>query len=190
MSDPTPGSKPPSEAEPSRTALGEAQRVANVGSWEWHVSSDTVHWSRQTYRLLGRDPGDPADPAFEAVLDALHPADREEVREQIEQASESSPIPRWNSASNTPTERFAGSNPVAPSTRRMASRCACGEPCSTSPSASFPCGGSGRSWRRARTPQIVAETVADWGVEAAQASSPSEAYERLSQEDFDLVLVD
>jgi PAS domain S-box-containing protein len=39
--------------------LLEAQRLAGVGSWQWHVRNDTVTWSEELYRIAGRDPASP-----------------------------------------------------------------------------------------------------------------------------------
>lgn len=36
--------------------LIEAQRVAQVGSWQWDQESDAVAWSKELYRIAGRDP--------------------------------------------------------------------------------------------------------------------------------------
>jgi PAS domain S-box-containing protein len=36
--------------------LSEAQRLAQIGSWEWDPNTDTVTWSRELYRITGRDP--------------------------------------------------------------------------------------------------------------------------------------
>jgi len=40
--------------------LTEAQRMANVGSWQWDVPTDTVTWTEQLYRIAGMDPSLPA----------------------------------------------------------------------------------------------------------------------------------
>ncbi len=40
--------------------LLEAQRVAQVGSWQWDPNTDTVTWSEELYRMAGRDPNSPA----------------------------------------------------------------------------------------------------------------------------------
>ena len=39
--------------------LKEAQRLAQVGSWEWDISSDTTRWSEELYRITDRDPDRP-----------------------------------------------------------------------------------------------------------------------------------
>jgi PAS domain S-box-containing protein len=43
--------------------LLEAQRLAGVGSWQWHLGNDTVTWSEELYRIAGLDPALPA-PAY------------------------------------------------------------------------------------------------------------------------------
>jgi PAS domain S-box-containing protein len=48
--------------------LKEAQQLAQVGSWNWIVATDTVTWSEELYRIAGRNPGKPA-PCY-----AEHPA--------------------------------------------------------------------------------------------------------------------
>jgi PAS domain S-box-containing protein len=44
----------------SEADLTEAQRLANVGSWQWDVQTDTVTWSEQLYRIAGVDPSSTA----------------------------------------------------------------------------------------------------------------------------------
>ena len=67
--------------------LGEAQGVAHIGSWEWHVPSDEVAWSRELYRLYGLRPGGfPAD--YAGLLSYVHPEDRDAVDSTIRKALE------------------------------------------------------------------------------------------------------
>ena len=40
--------------------LEEAQRLAQVASWNWDVKSDTITWSDELFRISGRDPKLPA----------------------------------------------------------------------------------------------------------------------------------
>jgi PAS domain S-box-containing protein len=40
--------------------LTEAQRLANVGSWQWDTQTDKVTWTEQLYRIAGIDPSVPA----------------------------------------------------------------------------------------------------------------------------------
>lgn len=40
----------------SEAALRQAQKLANMGSWEWEIEPDIVMWSEQLYHIFGRDP--------------------------------------------------------------------------------------------------------------------------------------
>lgn len=41
----------------SEHRLSVAQRIAQLGSWEWWVEEDRLIWSDEVYRIFGRDPG-------------------------------------------------------------------------------------------------------------------------------------
>ncbi len=47
--------------------LEESQAVANVGSWAFDLTTGEVSWSRQLFRIYGRDPAD-GPPDYEGVL--------------------------------------------------------------------------------------------------------------------------
>jgi signal transduction histidine kinase len=55
----------------SQAFLGEAQRLSGTGSFSWHVPSDTIDWSEQTYRIYGLDPQQPV--TFGIVGSRIHP---------------------------------------------------------------------------------------------------------------------
>jgi len=60
--------------------LGEAERVAHMGSWVWDVETNEVQWSEELFRILGYDPArDRA--STDRFFQAIHPDDREQVRE-------------------------------------------------------------------------------------------------------------
>src|SRR5689334_835946 len=40
----------------SEYRLGEAQRVGAMGSYDWHITSDTNSWSDELYRIYGTEP--------------------------------------------------------------------------------------------------------------------------------------
>jgi PAS domain S-box-containing protein len=42
--------------------LAQAQRIARVGSWYWHIGDGTLRWSPEMFRILGLDPGGPPVP--------------------------------------------------------------------------------------------------------------------------------
>jgi PAS domain S-box-containing protein len=50
--------------------LDEAQRIAHLGTWRWHVPSDTVEWSRETYIIFEQDPALP--PPRYGEIEKLH----------------------------------------------------------------------------------------------------------------------
>ena len=73
--------------------LQAAQEVARVGSWRWDVETDDVEWSDEIYRILGYEPGTPAEPTYDDWLDAVHPSDRDRVGEALETAMETGSYP-------------------------------------------------------------------------------------------------
>jgi PAS domain S-box-containing protein len=66
------------ELERLRDRLAEAQALAHIGSWEWHVAADTVWWSEELYRIYGIDPDQTI--TYARFLDRVHPADRDLVQ--------------------------------------------------------------------------------------------------------------
>ena len=69
----------------SRQLLSEAQRVANIGAWEWRIASGRVWWSDQLYRLFGLEPGS-VEPSYAGYMERVAPADRERVAAGIARA--------------------------------------------------------------------------------------------------------
>ena len=59
--------------------LNEAQRIGQVGSWEHDLSSRTLTWSDETFRILEIDPTRQAA-SYEAFLATVEPADLERVK--------------------------------------------------------------------------------------------------------------
>jgi PAS domain S-box-containing protein len=43
----------------SEGALKEAQRIAQIGSWDWDATTDTIAWSEEYYRIYNVDPNVP-----------------------------------------------------------------------------------------------------------------------------------
>lgn len=69
----------------SRLQLTEAQRMAQMGSWEWNVRENTLEWSDELYRVYGLDPHvfKPTPQGFEPLLTA---EDREKARLAIQES--------------------------------------------------------------------------------------------------------
>jgi len=62
----------------SEARLNEAQRIAQVGSWEYDVLADKLSWSDETFRLFEVDNAT-FGASFEAFMEKVHPEDRERV---------------------------------------------------------------------------------------------------------------
>ncbi|TAM43584.1 MAG: PAS domain S-box protein [Gammaproteobacteria bacterium] len=58
--------------------LAEAQRMAQLGNWEFDLASHKLAWSDEIYRIFEIDPAQ-FGASYEAFLDAIHPDDRELV---------------------------------------------------------------------------------------------------------------
>jgi PAS domain S-box-containing protein len=78
------------------TSLLNAQRIAQLGNWDLDlpppagdgslaIDSLSPHWSDELYRILGRAPGTVV-PSLEAFWQAVHPADRSQLRSAFERA--------------------------------------------------------------------------------------------------------
>jgi PAS domain S-box-containing protein len=77
------------EAEHARmmsdAGLAEAQRLANLGSWEWYPATNHWVWSDEAYRLLGLEPGHVV-PSYNHIIATVHPDDRERVEATLQRA--------------------------------------------------------------------------------------------------------
>jgi len=67
--------------------LLEAQRVAEVGSWEWELATGEVSWSDQLFRLMGLEPS-ALTPGVDAFLDLIDTEDRGRVADVLYAAAE------------------------------------------------------------------------------------------------------
>jgi DNA-binding NarL/FixJ family response regulator len=63
--------------------LESAERLANLGGWEWFPGSDRMFWSANLYRIFGVEP-DEITPSLEFVLSRTHPDDRDRVERHAE----------------------------------------------------------------------------------------------------------
>ena len=73
------------ELERERAQLGEAQRIARLGSWEWDIATDSVSWSDELYQIYGLEPQSGVID-FRRFLTRVHPDDRARVRTAVGQA--------------------------------------------------------------------------------------------------------
>ena len=68
-----------------RLRVDNAQHLANMGDYDWHMPTDTNRWSDQLYRIYGYEPQS-FNPSYERFLSFLHPDDREPVQAIHQQA--------------------------------------------------------------------------------------------------------
>lgn len=73
--------------ELSVRGLANAQRLANVGNWEWNIKTGDLHWSDEIYRIFGQEPQS-FDATYDAFLETVHLEDREAVQAAVGAAIE------------------------------------------------------------------------------------------------------
>jgi PAS domain S-box-containing protein len=69
----------------NESRLGEAQRTAHVGSFEWDIRSNAVTWTEELHRIYGLPPGQFAG-TFEAFLSKVHPDDLAHTQQVVRDA--------------------------------------------------------------------------------------------------------
>jgi diguanylate cyclase (GGDEF)-like protein/PAS domain S-box-containing protein len=74
--------------ELSREDLDEAFAIARMGVWRWTVGTSDFMWSRELYRIAGREPANFA-PTLERTLACVHPEDRPLIRTRLTRAVDS-----------------------------------------------------------------------------------------------------
>jgi len=63
--------------------LEKAEGIANIGSWEWDIATDTVKWSDELFRIFQRDPHEGA-PSFAEHAVLYLPEDMARLRQAVE----------------------------------------------------------------------------------------------------------
>ena len=131
--------------------LGEAQGVAHIGSWEWHIPSDELAWSDELYRIHGLPPGG-FPSSYDDLISHAHPEDRPPSTASSARRSRTTRRSCSSTASSAPTASCAsctGAGRSRPTT--AASPCACSAPSRTSPSSAARRNSSATSSSRLRT---------------------------------------
>lgn len=67
--------------------LAEAQKLANLGSWEFDIRTQKFTWSAEMFRIFGRDPQE-NEPTYAQLLEQCHPLDRQNFHKTFQQAIE------------------------------------------------------------------------------------------------------
>jgi PAS domain S-box-containing protein len=94
MKDITARKRAEKELKNSEMQLAEAQHIAHVGSWEWDVLADEVHWSDELHRIFGVQPQE-FGATYEAYLTFIHPDDRKLVESGVEKALQGKVFPSF-----------------------------------------------------------------------------------------------
>lgn len=63
----------------SRASLANAQHLARLGNWEWHLEINKVRWSDEIYRIIGVEPGTIPN-TLAAFMELIHKDDRNSVK--------------------------------------------------------------------------------------------------------------
>ncbi|HKJ89396.1 MAG TPA: PAS domain S-box protein, partial [Gammaproteobacteria bacterium] len=71
--------------ERSEKRLAEAQRIAQMGSWEWDIGSNALWWSDEIFRIFGFAPQQ-FRITYDAFLDLVHAEDRPLLQEKVGEA--------------------------------------------------------------------------------------------------------
>lgn len=64
--------------------LDHAERIGELGSWDWRPRTGELLWSDNLFRLFGLEPGS-VTPSVELVIAYMHPADVERVEASVAQ---------------------------------------------------------------------------------------------------------
>jgi PAS domain S-box-containing protein len=67
------------------TRVNNAQHLAGMGDYDWHIPTDTNRWSDQLYRIYGYEPQS-FNASYERFLGNIHPEDRERIQAIHQQA--------------------------------------------------------------------------------------------------------
>jgi PAS domain S-box-containing protein len=69
----------------SRELLAEAQKLAQLGSWEWSLETGEVTWSEELYRIFGLDPEIEVS-SYSKFFERVHPDERRKVEAIIDRS--------------------------------------------------------------------------------------------------------
>ena len=69
----------------SKTRFEEAQIVAQVGSWDYDIATDTPTWSKQMFEIFGLDPAE-GEPSWEGHERMIHPDDWPRIDKSVRTA--------------------------------------------------------------------------------------------------------
>jgi len=86
------------ELQKSESRLGNAQRIARLGNWEWNLNNNEIYWSEQLYQMMGMRRG-VAKPSYRGFISKLPHGERKEIRRWISgliQGNQEDLLQSWN----------------------------------------------------------------------------------------------
>lgn len=69
----------------SEAKLAEAQKLAQLGNWDYDLATGKITWSEELFRIYGLDPNQP-EPSYPNHLQQFHPDDRASLQHAVERA--------------------------------------------------------------------------------------------------------
>ncbi|TDY00558.1 GAF domain-containing protein [Thiohalophilus thiocyanatoxydans] len=69
----------------TRESLEQAQRIAQLGNWDWDIVQGSLWWSDEIYRIFGLETQE-FEATYEAFLERIHPEDRQAVMNAVDRA--------------------------------------------------------------------------------------------------------
>jgi PAS domain S-box-containing protein len=72
------------ELSSAHDRLAEAQELARLGSWDWDLATDVVHWSLEMYRMHGIRPDETI--TFDRAIELARPEDRARIQANVARA--------------------------------------------------------------------------------------------------------
>lgn len=75
----------------------QAEKIAQIGNWEWNLQTGVVSWGENLFRLLELEPGS-VEPNFDIFIKAIHPDDQHFIlkeNERIHKAADG-PLPLYD----------------------------------------------------------------------------------------------
>jgi PAS domain S-box-containing protein len=67
----------------TRDSLSEAQKLTRLGSWQWNLRENKIHWSEGMYKIFDVSP-ETFEPTYERFFSLLHPDDRDLLKKAVD----------------------------------------------------------------------------------------------------------
>ncbi len=75
----------------SEKRLAEAQKIAQIGNWDWDLVTGEAYWSDEMYRIFERNPHE-SGATYKELLNYIHPDDRDYVDKAIKKSLNKNPL--------------------------------------------------------------------------------------------------